>query len=73
MIGVVGLIIFTYREPWTWTDSSVGQIWRLLGLAYVPGKVSGTALYSDLVFQKEVINKCYISRNKRLEDIRGCC
>ena len=44
MVGGIGLIIFAYRAPWTWKVSSVGQIWRLLGLVYVPGKVSGTAI-----------------------------
>lgn len=45
MVGVIGLIIFTYRAPWTGKVSSVDQIWRLLRLAYVVGKVSSTAIY----------------------------
>jgi hypothetical protein len=39
--------------PWTWTVSSVGQIWRLLGLEYVHGKVSGTAIFENLISQNK--------------------
>jgi hypothetical protein len=44
MAGGRGLIIPTKWAPWSDKVSSVGQILRLLGLAYVPGKVSITAL-----------------------------